>query len=842
MHSGENLEMQIDKEVEEVWIGSIPPFFRITYGPSHDTTFTNPTTAQSGGWCTLLNDMRVYDPTTKNIVGMETDFVQYATISGERDPFCIPIGNDDGIVDVDWVRLSAARFNPTIFASHSHMDPVWGIRRASIGELSLTECLYTAEFIRLWLIDDDETCNGALSLGLSGLNNPWEDFESRVDPGIDDYEKAVATQVELWTVAGDWVDCKAFPIHRYDYSMPVFDADPSSYCAGDPHLVKMWTYDMDGLVRYDDENAIDPWVVLCGSAAGPLISSPAGGEDFASGEIRTISWDRGFNDALCQKLYYSLDAGNTWTLIDSVGKWVSTYSWRIPSVSVPSTSCRIRIYVALDSFTSTGDLSNGYFTIRPYRMRVTSPSEGNVWQVGSSHTITWEGYYAASYQKLHYSTDNGGTWTKIDSIDGFWRDLPWTVPATPSPFCLVRVDAHGPGFDYSSRSGVFTIVGPNPPLAPSSLHCSWDGYAGRKTLTWRDNSTNEQGFRIWHFPNYGPGYQPIGTVGAGVTTYSYTTSSCQGGNIISAYNTDGEAFSSPISTCCAPGGGCPFVYSWNGQEYVEDNNILASSGDTSDVTDYHVMEQTSVLKDGVYSLLISEFETEHSYFDRVQLYAVDHASDVTVGVKPDGTLKAYRSIGLPTSCIDDSSRSMLSWIISRNDTVFNGDEGDTLWLDVENPAPEKPVLPMTIMSGRKSQSGYGQQSIVARVWTGQIWKLVGAIHPRENLSRQLIDVAISGAPDTCRLKLVWTEPHPVDFVCLALPEDSLYTVEKCSLASAYHWDQGDVAQQLSAVDRWYAELIPGETIELSFSVPSVQQGETRDFVLVTRGHYVTLNP
>jgi len=91
------------------------------------------------------------------------------------------------------------------------------------------------------------------------------------------------------------------------------------------------------------------------------------------------------------------------------------------------------------------------------------------------------------------------------------------------------------------------------------------------------------------------------------------------------------------------GGGCPYVYAWNGEHYVMDNNLLPASeiSNGADVEDYYRLEQLLLPTHqgtvrSVYSLQIREFEHEHDYFDQVKLLAVDYDSDVNVVVTPDG--------------------------------------------------------------------------------------------------------------------------------------------------------------------------------------------------------------
>lgn len=135
--------------------------------------------------------------------------------------------------------------------------------------------------------------------------------------------------------------------------------------------------------------------------------------------------------------------------------------------------------------------------------------------------------------------------------------------------------------------------------------------------------------------------------------------------------------------------GCPFVSVWKGSQYVLDNNLLPLSllGNGSDVEDYYRLEQSLVPKNGKYSLLLSEFQQEHSYIDQVKLMRVDHKSDVKIAVTPDGEILTYKNPTPPISAVDTNGTDRLDEIrymdasLSDPATFFQGNRGDYLVLN-----------------------------------------------------------------------------------------------------------------------------------------------------------------
>jgi hypothetical protein len=155
------------------------------------------------------------------------------------------------------------------------------------------------------------------------------------------------------------------------------------------------------------------------------------------------------------------------------------------------------------------------------------------------------------------------------------------------------------------------------------------------------------------------------------------------------YATLGEGlYNLEVKVQTSPPGGCPFVFPWNGEEYVVDNNLLAASevSNGADVEDYYKLEQNLVPKRrtkilSFYSLQIREFENEHSYIDQVKLLAVDHEHGVNVAVTPTGEILTYRSPHPPITCIDNYGNNLLDILRSPDNQYYVGQAGDYITLN-----------------------------------------------------------------------------------------------------------------------------------------------------------------
>jgi hypothetical protein len=130
---------------------------------------------------------------------------------------------------------------------------------------------------------------------------------------------------------------------------------------------------------------------------------------------------------------------------------------------------------------------------------ITYPIGGEVWQKGSTYTITWDPYVDVDYN-VFLSLDSGLSFVAIgSSSDG---SLTWTVPYVVPNTKRARVyiksttsvspDQERIIYDISTRD--FTITTPLPE-APGKLAAKAESSSTIR-LTWGDNSVNESGFII----------------------------------------------------------------------------------------------------------------------------------------------------------------------------------------------------------------------------------------------------------------------------------------------------------------------------------------------------------
>jgi len=116
---------------------------------------------------------------------------------------------------------------------------------------------------------------------------------------------------------------------------------------------------------------------------------------------------------------------------------------------------------------------------------IVKPASGEMWEAGSTTSITWSVLGSVPAGTLSLSTNGGSTWTSIASIPdtgvGYYD---WTVPATTVPLnaCLMKMTWTG----GVSVSGIFTIT----PEAPPEVRITGISRSGTDVvLQWSANKT-----------------------------------------------------------------------------------------------------------------------------------------------------------------------------------------------------------------------------------------------------------------------------------------------------------------------------------------------------------------
>ncbi|MBI1805893.1 MAG: T9SS type A sorting domain-containing protein [Ignavibacteria bacterium] len=317
---------------------------------------------------------------------------------------------------------------------------------------------------------------------------------------------------------------------------------------------------------------------------------------------------------------------------------------------------------------------------------------------------------------------------------------------------------------------------------------------------------------------------------------------------VNATNLNGTGAWSSIrswTTQSSQGGGCPYVFGWNGEEFIADNNILPQSeyrgNEHKSVTDYYKLMATPKIEEGHYILKIKEFEEELSQLDQIELIAVDHSQTSDVAVLPTSEIIQYT---MPFTITGDLSQENASAkrLSEIDGATISAVPGQSLSLSFQPVYEEYARLPEHTEGGMLlggwvtgGVKGYGLPKAQS----------VGAIADRERFDGStsftfrerltLVYVPLQTIDQTPVLK--FDNRVALDYANLVVRIPSAYTSRSLRLITARHTHNGEVVSKLKSADGYFTSLRPGESIELSYEAPPLDADKIRSFILVSHGRY-----
>ncbi|MFC1981157.1 hypothetical protein ACFLVN_02810 [Chloroflexota bacterium] len=293
---------------------------------------------------------------------------------------------------------------------------------------------------------------------------------------------------------------------------------------------------------------------------------------------------------------------------------------------------------------------------------------------------------------------------------------------------------------------------------------------------------------------------------------------------------------------------CPWVFTWNGSEYVRDNDVYSTArGAAKEFTDYYTLNEPLLPKDGNYSLELREVTAETSYTDLVQLMAVDHPSNVKIASDENGVVWTYSNPSPPVSAIDNEGSDVLSQVTTEDNSGFKGYNDDYLTLDFGDLIVGESAILMLRVNGFEDDGEAGDPTGVRPyvfIQTQNVdgeWVTRRSFYPRDDWAISAYNLA-EYLTSNNMVRLYMTSCHTgkyqiIDYVGLDTSAQSPVTVHTLSPTSAMHSISGDVLDRVSNSDDEYANMSPSE--KMTFTFPMLDMaGEARDFVLVSEGYYI----
>lgn len=281
------------------------------------------------------------------------------------------------------------------------------------------------------------------------------------------------------------------------------------------------------------------------------------------------------------------------------------------------------------------------------------------------------------------------------------------------------------------------------------------------------------------------------------------------------------------------GGGCPFIATWNGEEYTPENNILwesdkkLGSRKTVDVNDHYIIKNPTV-KDGKYSIQLQEFEQEISYIDQAKLMAVDHPENTEIAVAQKGKIITYDGSLEPKNMDTNIESNEVESLLTKGDRSIELKSGDYITMDYSNKLIKTPVL--------LSDIDMKSAPIDLKMYDGSNWKTVKSFLPRCNGGVQAIDLSEYRETNDLKIKLEFNGKHTIDYLGLADLTKEEYKIQECSLTDQIYSNKNELENKLLKNDQIYTQLKVGEKITLNYDIPE-KNGMERDLMFVVDGFY-----
>ncbi|MCK5397082.1 MAG: PKD domain-containing protein [Thermoplasmata archaeon] len=308
------------------------------------------------------------------------------------------------------------------------------------------------------------------------------------------------------------------------------------------------------------------------------------------------------------------------------------------------------------------------------------------------------------------------------------------------------------------------------------------------------------------------------------------------------------------------GGGCPFVYSWTGNEYVRDNNLLPQSTNKNrtelEVTDHYMLEQEMVPVNDTYSVRIYETGFEYTHLDQLQLVTIDHPDDYEVALTPDGEIITFTDTELVMEVYDNDGNDQVVNIDFENDGhMFTGIAGEYLTVNLGNMDEISDIdllirhsfIPPSNQAGWIEEITWVDKSSIHVQTQSETGDWVDLVSIPSRVDWSMCAIPLTEIMDYIHeekdIRLYFTGEHSIDYIRCDITEQqqvevNCYSPQQVRFIPSI---QEDYSTKLLNSDGCYLKLAPGEGIEVEFPyIPSSY--DCRDFIITTNGHYYTVSP
>jgi hypothetical protein len=213
-----------------------------------------------------------------------------------------------------------------------------------------------------------------------------------------------------------------------------------------------------------------------------IVESPNGGENWQAGSTQTITWSDNLVGNVRLELHKN---GSKYSDIINSAPSTGTYTWVIPADTDADVAYKVKVVSAED--TSVYDYSDNNFEIFAGSITLASPNGGEIWQAGTTYSITWTSDISENVKiELYKGGSLHSTIAASTSNDGSfnWDDMSFTIESGSDYQVKITSISNANTFDFSD--GDFTIIGNEITVTSPNGGETWiigDPYF----ITWDDN-------------------------------------------------------------------------------------------------------------------------------------------------------------------------------------------------------------------------------------------------------------------------------------------------------------------------------------------------------------------
>jgi parallel beta-helix repeat protein len=330
------------------------------------------------------------------------------------------------------------------------------------------------------------------------------------------------------------------------------------------------------------------------------------------------------------------------------------------------------------------------------------------------------------------------------------------------------------------------------------------------------------------------------------------------------------------------GWSCPYVYSWNGQDYQLDAHMLGNAPrPNAEKSDYDSLEYL-VPSDGKHLLKLTEEQDETSWIDELKLIVVDHVIGSKVVMDMQGNIHTLCSPSIPLDAVDEEGIDCLAAVTAQDGNYWSSDIESKDFSNLGNPDDlrdgviltfDKPagatsatvvatyrktglgafihvhwarIFPQPPVPPKVRQLGIMLNSLQLQVKNGAIWSQRIPFMDTSGSTLGRSDIAftgdISGIPgNTLTIKVESiTGLVDIDSVTVYYADcDEPATSVELAAASAIDGNGTDVTGLLETDDSDYLVLEKGDYADLNFYYTEpVSPGYERSYFVKANGYYV----